>query len=141
MISRTAEYALRAVIWLASHPEEAVGTRTISESVQIPTGYLSKVLQILARAGIVTSTPGRSGGFRLTSPPEQISVLDVINAVDPIERIHSCPLHLRTHAQTLCPLHKRLDNAMAQLEDAFAQSTVAELLAEKTTSPPLRELT
>lgn len=141
MISRTAEYALRAVVWLAGESGRSVGTKVISEAAQIPTGYLSKVLQVLARAGIVASTPGRSGGFRLTRPPGEISVLDVINTVDPIERIRTCPLHLPSHAERLCPLHRRLDNAMGQMEEAFAHSTIAELLAEETTSPPLRELT
>ena len=141
MISRTAEYALRAVVWLAGTPDVALGTRVISDAAQIPAGYLSKVLQMLSRAGIVYSASGRGGGFRLTRPPAEISVLDVINAVDPIERIRTCPLHLASHAKRLCPLHKRLDNAMGQMEVAFGQSTIAELLAEETTSPPLRELT
>ncbi|MCB1182969.1 Rrf2 family transcriptional regulator [bacterium] len=139
-ISRTAEYALRAVIWLAGHPTEALGTKAISDAVQIPPGYLSKVLQILARSGIVSSSPGRTGGFRLDRDPASLSVLDVISAVDPIQRIHACPLHLKGHANRLCPLHGRLDKAMGEMEDAFARSTVAELLAEETTSPPLREL-
>lgn len=141
MISRTAEYALRAVVWLADEPDRAVGTKTISDAARIPPGYLSKVLQILSRAGIVSSTPGRGGGFRLVGRPDEISVLDVITAVDPIERIHTCPLHLPSHANRLCPLHARLDQAMGQMEDAFARSTIAELLAEETLSPPLRELT
>lgn len=140
MISQTAEYALRAVTWLASHPDEALGTRKISAAVQIPPGYLAKVLQTLAREGLVISTPGRAGGFRLTRAPGQITVLDVINAVDPVQRIRSCPLALPGHAHKLCPLHQRLDDAMAHMETAFARSTVAELLAEETETPPLREL-
>ena len=140
MISQTAEYALRAVVWLGGRPDEPVGTKQISQAAQVPAGYLSKVLQMLARAGLVVSTAGRSGGFRLTRRPEEISVLDVINAVDPIERIRECPLHLAGHGRDLCPLHRRLDDAMAQMETAFAQSTVADLLAEKTGVPPLCEL-
>jgi len=140
MISQTAEYALRAVVWLGGRPDESVGTKQISQVAQVPAGYLPKVLQMLGRAGLVISTPGRSGGFRLARRPEEISVLDVINAVDPIQRIHECPLHLKGHGTELCPLHRRLDNAMAQMEKAFAQSTVAEMLAEKTESPPLLEL-
>ena len=140
MISQTAEYALRAVIWLAGHPEEALGTKRISREVQVPAGYLAKVLQTLARAGLVHSAPGRGGGFRLTRPAEEITVLDVVNAVDPVQRIRTCPLHLASHAKNLCPLHRRLDSAMAQMESAFAESTVADLLAEETESPPLREL-
>ncbi len=140
MISQTAEYALRAVVWLGGRPGEPVGTKQISEASQVPAGYLSKVLQMLARADLVISTSGRGGGFRLSRPPEEISVLDVINAVDPIQRIHKCPLDLQSHGTELCPLHRRLDDAMAQMEAAFANSTVAEMLAEKTGSPPLCEL-
>jgi len=140
MISHTAEYALRAVVWLGGHPDEQIGTKLISEAARVPTGYLAKVLQMLARADLVVSSPGRGGGFRLTRSPEEISVLDVINAVDPIQRIHECPLELKSHGPNLCPLHRRLDDAMAQLEAAFARSSVAEMLAEETGSPPLWEL-
>jgi len=140
MISQTAEYALRAVVWLGGRPDEPVGTKQISEAAKVPAGYLSKVLQMLARADLVVSTAGRGGGFRLTRRPEDISVLDVINAVDPIQRIRPCPLELAGHGTELCPLHRRLDDAMAQMEAAFANSTVAEMLAEKTGSPPLCEL-
>ena len=140
MISQTAEYALRSVVWLGGRPDEQVGTKQISEAAQVPAGYLAKVLQMLARSGLVVSTAGRGGGFRLTRPPEEISVLDVINAVDPIQRIRECPLELKGHGVNLCPLHRRLDDAMAQMETAFARSTVAEMLAEETGSPPLQEL-
>ncbi|MEZ4388513.1 MAG: Rrf2 family transcriptional regulator [Candidatus Krumholzibacteriia bacterium] len=137
MISQTAEYALRAMVWLASRPEQAHGTPQIARASQVPPGYLSKVLQKLARAGLVASTPGRSGGFRITRPATEISVLDVVNAVDPVQRIHTCPLGLRSHGTVLCPLHRRLDDAAAAMETAFAGSTLAELLREDTTSPPL----
>ena len=109
MISQTAEYALRAVVWLGGRSDEPVGTKHISQAAQVPAGYLSKVLQMLARADLVVSTSGRGGGFRLTRRPEEISVLDVINAVDPIQRIRECPLHLAGHGTELCPLHRRLD--------------------------------
>lgn len=139
MISQTAEYALRAVVWLASHGDGSLGTLHIAEATRVPPGYLSKVLQALARAKLVVSHPGRNGGFELTRRPETISVLDVINAVDPIQRIKTCPLDLKTHGVNLCPLHRRLDDAMARAEEAFASSTIAELLAEPTTSTPLCE--
>jgi Rrf2 family transcriptional regulator, nitric oxide-sensitive transcriptional repressor len=138
-ISQTAEYALRAVVWLAAHPDAALSTPAIARATQVPAGYLSKVLQELARAGFVVSQAGRSGGFRLTRPPEQVSVLDIINAVAPIERIRRCPLGLASHSGQLCPLHRRLDAAVGLMERAFAESTIAELLSEPNTSPPLCE--
>jgi len=139
MISQTAEYALRAVVWLASHPDQAIGTPRISEAAQVPPGYLAKVLQMLARAGLVTSTPGRRGGFQLTREPGAISVLDVVDAVDPIGRITTCPLGLASHRGKLCPLHRRLDEAMAEVERAFAGSTIAELIAGEGEPLPLCE--
>jgi Rrf2 family transcriptional regulator, nitric oxide-sensitive transcriptional repressor len=92
MISQTAEYALRAVVWLASSPDRAHGTPQIATAVKVPAGYLAKVMQRLARAGLVVSSPGRLGGFRIARPATEISVFDVVNAVDPIRRIHTCPL-------------------------------------------------
>ena len=57
--------------------------------------------------------------------------------VDPIRRNTTCPLGLAAHGKHLCPLHRRLDNAMASMEKAFADSTLAEILHEPTTSVPL----
>lgn len=137
MMCQSAEYALRAVVWLASHPETNLSTATIAERTQVPPGYLSKVLQILARAGIVQSIPGRRGGFTLARPADQLSVLDVVNAVDSLERIRQCPLKLESHAHQLCPLHRRLDNVVAMVEQAYARTSIAELIAEQT---PVRAL-
>ncbi len=128
MISQSAEYALRAVVWLASHPEGALSTPEIARRTAVPPGYLSKVLQALSRAGLVASTPGRTGGFVLAREPHRISVLDVINAVGRVQRIERCPLGRETHGDHLCPLHQRLDDVLAQAERVLAQTTVAEVL-------------
>jgi DNA-binding IscR family transcriptional regulator len=77
------------------------------------------------------------GGMTLTRPPESITILEVVNAVEPIQRIRHCPLGLAAHGAHLCPLHKRLDNALAMVEEAFARSTLAEVLAEPIRSVPL----
>jgi Rrf2 family protein len=127
-VSRTSEYALRAVSWLAANPAGAFGTPRIAAETQVPEGYLSKVLQQLARSGIVSSRPGRSGGFILGRRAEAITVLEVINAVDPLERILSCPLKLKAHRHQLCPLHRRLDDAIASVQKAFAATRITDLL-------------
>lgn len=75
----------------------------------------------------------------LQIPAEKLTILDVINAVDPIKRIHTCPLNFRTHGAQLCPLHRRLDRALALVEDEFKNTTLAEVLAEKSNSVPLCE--
>ncbi len=136
MISQTAEYALRAMICLAADPERSLTTQQIADATRVPAGYLSKVLQTLGRRGLVVSQRGLGGGFAAGADPKGISVLDVINAVDPIRRIRSCPLHVSAHGSELCPLHRRLDGAMAAAEKAFAETTLAELLREPARSRP-----
>ena len=137
MFSQTAEYALRAVTWLGSSYDEPQTTQQVAEATRIPAGYLSKVLQALGRARLVNSQRGLHGGFTLARRPGDITVLDVINAVDPLKRIRECPLGLNTHGKRLCPLHRRLDDAIAHIESAFSNSTIADILAEPTQSKPL----
>jgi Rrf2 family protein len=128
MISQTAEYALRAVVFLAGQD----GPRTtleISKATLVPAGYLAKVMQSLGRAGVVRSQRGLNGGFTLVRDPSELSILAVVNAVDPIQRIAECPLRIPSHGKTLCPLHQRLDQAAAIVEKAFSESLVSDLLA------------
>lgn len=137
MISQTVEYALRAVVCLADDPESSRTTGEIARITRVPPAYLAKVLQALTREGLVRSQRGIGGGMRLNRPPDQITILQVVNAVDPIQRIHTCPLGLPSHGARLCPLHRRLDEAQAMVESAFASTTLAELLNEPSASVPL----
>lgn len=129
MFSQTAEYALRAVVFLAENDEERWPTQRIAERTGVPPGYLAKVMQSLARAGVVKGQRGLNGGFTLSRSATGITILDVMNAVDPIQRIRRCPLELPEHAHRLCPLHRRLDKAIAAIETTFRKSTIAELMA------------
>jgi Rrf2 family transcriptional regulator, nitric oxide-sensitive transcriptional repressor len=137
MFSQTVEYALRAVVFLAHEAPDARTTEQIATATLVPKAYLSKVLQSLVREGIVHSQRGLGGGMTLVKKPKELTILEVVNAVEPIERIHTCPLGLKSHGVNLCPLHRRLDAALAMVEKAFAGSTLAEVLAEPTTSKPL----
>src|SRR5262249_3555651 len=103
----------------------------------VPVAYLSKVLQSMVRGGIATSQRGLHGGFLLARKPEAITILEVVNAVDPIRRIRECPLGFPAHGVNLCPLHRRLDGALASVEKAFNESTLADVLAEPSRSVPL----
>ena len=137
MLSQTVEYALRAVVHLADQAPAARTTEQIAEVTKVPQAYLSKVLQALNRAGIVHSQRGVGGGIALARSPAKLTVLEVVNAVDPIERIKTCPLGLEAHGKHLCPLHRRMDDALAMVEEAFRNTTLAEVLAEPTKSKPL----
>jgi Rrf2 family transcriptional regulator, nitric oxide-sensitive transcriptional repressor len=137
MFSQTVEYALRAVVHLADQAPNPRTTEQIATITHVPKAYLSKVLQALAKAGVVRSQRGLGGGIYLVKKPNEVTILEVVNAVEPVQRIRTCPLGLEAHGVRLCPLHKRLDNAMASVEEAFRSTTLAEILAEPTTSIPL----
>ena len=137
MLSQTVEYALRAVAFLAQQAPDPATTGEIAAATRVPPAYLSKVIQSLSRAGVVHSQRGIGGGVSLIKRPDDLTILEVVNAVDPIQRIRECPLGLASHGVHLCPLHKRLDNAMAMVENAFKSTTLAEVLAEPSQSIPL----
>jgi len=128
-ISQTAEYALRAVVCLAANPGRPLTTREIADITRVPVDYLSKVLQTLVRGKIVRSRRGLGGGFTLCCRPEEVTILDVVTVVDPIQRIRECPLHLDEHREDLCPLHRRLDEAMAGIEKSLRETTLAEIMS------------
>ncbi len=137
MFSQTVEYALRAVVHLAAESPAARTTEEIAAATRVPKPYLSKVLQGLSRAGLVRSQRGIGGGITLAMAPDELTILEVVNAVEPLGRIRECPLGLASHGVRLCPLHRRLDNALASVEAAFRDTTLAEILSEPTGSPPL----
>jgi Rrf2 family protein len=139
MLSQTTEYALRIVVQLASQPDGPVTIPELVRTTRIPAGYLPKVLRQLSRAGLVHSQRGPNGGSVLLRLPEEVTVLDVVQAVDPLKRIEVCPLGLRAHGANLCPLHRRLDQAVATVETAFRNSSIADLLADPRGSRPLCE--
>jgi Rrf2 family nitric oxide-sensitive transcriptional repressor len=137
MISQTAEYALRAVVHLAS-ADKALTTERIAEGTSVPAGYLAKIMQALARAGHIKSQRGLHGGFTLLSDPKVLSVYDIIQIFDPIVRLDGCPLGISEHGTNLCPLHRALDNQLASMERTFKGMTIRGLLNDrKNPSVPL----
>lgn len=140
IFSQTTEYAVRAVVMLAHLKKETlVGSKELAERAKVPTSYLPKLMQGLVRAGIVESRRGVGGGFSLLLSPEEITILDIVNAVDPIGRIRGCPLGLESHGKILCPMHARLDQAMAEVESVLSKSTIAELLTDESRPIPMQE--
>lgn len=139
MLSQTVEYALRAVVQLASIAPKASTTADLAAVTQVPPAYLAKVLQALGKAGIVTSQRGAHGGVTLSRLPDKLTILDIVDATDPIRRIRTCPLELATHGSKLCPLHRRLDAALALIEHAFRSTTLSDVVGDPGKIKPLCE--
>jgi Rrf2 family protein len=139
MLPKSAEYALRAVVWLGREPEKALPADELAKCTKTPRRYLHKVLQDLVKAELVRSRSGPGGGYSLARSPRAITILDVVNAAAPLERIRRCPLGLRSHTR-LCPLHRELDNVYAASEAALGRVTIAKLLSSTSPIIPLCEV-
>ena len=137
MLSQTAEYALRAIVFLADDHGEAHTTEEIARTTKVPIGYLAKIMQGLSRSRLVNSQRGLHGGFTLVKSPDELTIYDVVQSVDPIMRITSCPLHIETHNDKLCLLHSTLDKAMAEVEQLYRKTTISDLINTPGTSRPL----
>ncbi len=131
LFSQTVEYAMRAMVHLAAiAPGEAMTSEVLAKRTQVPRGYLSKVMRDLVLAELVHSQRGPNGGFVLALTPSRITMLDVVNAVDPLHRITQCPLGNPAHV-SLCPLHRRLDDAIGSIESEFRHTSLADVLESR----------
>ncbi len=135
MISQTAEYALRAAVCLAVHYPAHHTAEQIARATKVPVGYLAKVLRDLNKAGLVNAQRGQHGGYSLADAPAEVSVLDVVMAVDGGRRIQPCPLDPRQPQSRPCALHRLLDQIAATAEESFRSATLAALVADPTSRP------
>lgn len=127
MISTTGEYALRAAVYLAQRHPHPQTSALIAEGTKVPPGYLSKILQSMVRGELIHSQRGLHGGFILAREPRDLSVLDILAVVGCApQRITKCPLGLKGHVR-LCPLHKLVDEAVAEAQCAFSRASLADL--------------
>jgi len=125
---------------LGGNPDETESADRLAEQTKVPRRYLHKVLQELVRANLVRSQSGPGGGYALSRAPAKITILDVVNAVAPLERIRHCPLGLPSHTR-LCPLHAELDRVVyAATEAALSRVTIAQLLRSTSTIVPSCEV-
>lgn len=127
MISQTAEYALRAVVYLMQQDGAACTRAAIADGGKIPPDYLTRVMKYLSEQGIVSIRRGPGGGYRMQASEDELTVLDVVAAVEGVPRIKQCPLGLTGHEE-LCPLHAKLDEAAALVEQSFGETRVTDLI-------------
>ena len=129
VLSQTAEYALRAALFLARRdPKEPVGVEAIAAATDLPASYLSKTLQTLVAARILKSVRGRSGGFVLAVKPEKLPLMRVVEAFDQKADRRHCLLgkHVCSDAAP-CAAHDRWKPASEAIMTFFRTTTLADL--------------
>lgn len=127
--SRSAEYAIRALIPLAQLPPgELALVKTLAAQTGIPSHFLAKILQDLARLGVLKSTKGPHGGFRLNQPPEEITMLRIVEAIDGPGRYDGCiGGSAECNDRAACAMHDGWTALRSRIMDYLGGTSVADL--------------
>jgi Rrf2 family protein len=133
MLSGTAEYALRAVVYIARRDAETpVQADELAEAVDVPRNYLGKVLHQLVRGRILRSTRGKHGGFRLARSPRDLTLLEIASLFDRIEGRRRCLLGRPECSDTNpCPVHHRWRETSEQISRFFRETTLADVIGDE----------
>jgi Rrf2 family protein len=135
MLSNSCRYGIRAIIYIASKQQgdRKTGIRQISKDLDLPTPFLAKILQQLAKQKILKSLKGPHGGFSLLKDPKKMSMLDIVKIIDGEEVFTNCLIHNGTctcvdKRKDPCPLHDDYAKVRSELIDLFSSTTVYELV-------------
>ena len=130
LLSRSCEYALQALLYIAAVPEKKyVLTREVAEQCDLSYHFLGKMLQTLVKNRLLNSQKGPGGGFRLAKPPSEITLHEVIDAVEGVDFLTECVLGLpQCDPLRPCPVHDQWAAEKEKIHDMFANRTVAQLL-------------
>ena len=128
MLSQASKYALRATIYLAERPRGNHLSRDIAAALTVPAQYLAKILQDLVRAGLLTSAKGRGGGFRLALPPDRITLLQVVHAIEGERYADGCVLGLPHCSEAEpCALHEAWKQTRGDFLKALERTLLVDL--------------
>src|SRR5580704_7984883 len=131
-IPRKIDYALRAMIRLAAHPESVGRGTENARDEDIPKYYLEKVIRDLIRGGLVRARRGPGGGYQLNRPPETISFRDVIEAVEGPITLNLCVEGgTQCSLQPTCRMFRVWEEGQRSLLDIFSHTTISEIAASK----------
>ena len=133
VITRATEYAIRTVIFLAKQPEgEIVLKKDICRTQEVTPAFLTKILQPLIKAGIVSSQRGVGGGFLLARDPQDINLLDLLEAEEGPLRLNHCLVEVGTcQRDTNCAAHQVWTEAQGEMVKVLEKHSIADLAAKE----------
>jgi len=130
-INQATDYAFRAVLYLAKHAEEVVEAKVIAEREAIPMRFLLKIMPLLIKTGIVKSYRGIGGGYSLAKKPQDISFLNVLEAIEGPVRLNRClinPSACNKQAVPSCDIHHVLGSVQERLKQELQSHKFSDLL-------------
>ncbi len=130
-ITRQTDYAIRCILFLAKEPERIFNVKEIARLQLIPGSFLAKILQKLVKAGIVKSSKGQQGGFKLAKRPEEISLLDVIEVIEGSVAMNICAVDKKMCSLSdTCSVHPVWVEIREVVGKRLKQCTFAELVSK-----------
>lgn len=132
LFSRACEYALRALIEMAYHPEKNIWTvKELAEPTDTPAPFLAKTLQTLVKYGILNSAKGRRGGFSFNQPINKIYVMDIVDIIDGPALVEECALGFaHCNDENSCPFHTQWDNIRDAIIHALRTQSLEQLVEQ-----------
>jgi Rrf2 family protein len=132
-ITREGDYGIRSVLYLARQPFKKVSfVNEISEEYKIPRSFLAKILQKLVKAKLVRSYRGVKGGFSLAKPSKEITILDVLQAIEGKLSLNICVVDRKKCSFSKnCSVHMVWMNAQAKVADTLRKANFEDLAKQK----------
>jgi Rrf2 family iron-sulfur cluster assembly transcriptional regulator len=130
-LTRGGEYGIRGVLYLAQHDDSKVSMLSaIAEAEDVPPRFLAKIFQALAKAGVVKSHRGAKGGFSLGRPASEITMKDVIEAIEGPIHLNVCLMaEGECSREKVCPIHIVWEEAQVKMMDVLSRANFADLAA------------
>ncbi len=133
MLTKTSEYAIRSLMYIALHAAEdrKVGIKEVAKELDLPMHFIGKILQDLVRKGLIASVKGPNGGFYLSQPASEITIMDVVRVIDGVEGFKRCGLGMKKCSdEHPCPLHDDFKAYRDGLARVFNKRTIHDLVRE-----------
>ncbi|MGE5499269.1 MAG: RrF2 family transcriptional regulator [Syntrophothermus sp.] len=126
IFSKKCEYGLQAVLFLAAKMyDDVVRVDVISNELNIPKEFISKILQSLRENGIIESKKGKTGGFALAKDPSQIKLIDIVEAIDGLGVFNTCVLGFPNCTPNHpCPVHDKWGNLRTEAYKMLSEETL-----------------
>ena len=131
-LTRRGDYAVRAALCLARRGGQGgyIKIREVAQTMALPASYTPQVLRLLAEAGLAEARAGRDGGYRLTRPPGEVALLEVVEAAEGPFTLERCILRGGPcHWEEACAVHGAWSAAVQACRDSLRQTTLADLVA------------
>ena len=133
MFSTTCHYALQAMLYIAYHhsDDQNIELKIIAEKQKIPKHFLSKILQMMVKKKLLLSMKGPTGGFRLSRDPEEIRLIEIVDATDGLEVFTQCGIGFKKcNDEKPCPIHNDFKKIRNQVKNLFENTSLMQMVEE-----------